>query len=57
MVGSIGVIYQNFGVHESMEWLGVEPRIIASSDNKVGLSPMQNYDESQAAIVKENMVN
>ncbi len=55
MVGSIGVIFQNVGVHEAMKKYGVEPRVIASSENKAGLNPFQAHDEAQEKIVLENM--
>ncbi len=55
MVGSIGVIFQNVGVGGTMEKLGVEPRVIQSAQNKAGLHPLLQYDETQEKIVRENM--
>ncbi len=55
MVGSIGVIYQSVGASELMKNYGVEAWIITSAENKAGLSPMLEYDKTEANIIAENM--
>jgi len=40
LIGSIGVIFQNVGVHKLMEKVGVDNRTIAAGENKAFLDPL-----------------
>jgi signal peptide peptidase SppA len=52
IVGSIGVVYQAFGVQELMERIGVESRVHTAGKNKVMLSPFQPEKKQDVAHLK-----
>lgn len=49
IVGSIGVVYQSFGVQELIARIGVESRVHTAGKNKVMLSPFQPEKEQDVA--------
>lgn len=52
IVGSIGVVYQSFGVQDLMDRIGVESRIHTAGKNKVMLSPFQPEKKQDVAHLK-----
>lgn len=52
IVGSIGVVYQSFGVQDLMGRIGVESRVHTAGRNKVMLSPFQPEKEQDVAHLK-----
>lgn len=49
IVGSIGVVYQSFGVQDLIARIGIESRIHTAGKNKVMLSPFQPEREQDVA--------
>ncbi|MBK8458642.1 MAG: S49 family peptidase [Phyllobacteriaceae bacterium] len=49
IVGSIGVVYQSFGVQDLIARIGIESRVHAAGKNKVMLSPFQPEREQDVA--------
>jgi signal peptide peptidase SppA len=52
IVGSIGVIYSNFGFDEAIKKLGIERRIFAEGKNKSVLDPFKPVKPSDVALIK-----
>lgn len=52
IVGSIGVIMQNFNAQELMQKIGVKPRTLTAGANKDILSPFSELTESQQTHVQ-----
>ncbi|MCC6610097.1 MAG: S49 family peptidase [Burkholderiales bacterium] len=53
IVGSIGVLMDQFGFTETMQKLGVERRLIVSGENKAFLDPFSPVNPSQVAFAQK----
>jgi protease-4 len=53
IVGSIGVLMDQFGFTETMHKLGVERRLIAAGENKAFLDPFSPLDPAQVAYAQK----
>ena len=52
IVGSIGVIMQGFGLHEAIEKLGVERRVVAAGEHKSFMDPFQPLDPAEVQHIR-----
>lgn len=52
IVGSIGVIMQNFNVEDMLDHLGIKARTLTAGENKDILSPFKSLTETQKAHVQ-----
>jgi protease-4 len=52
IVGSIGVIMQGFGLHEAIEKLGVERRVVAAGEHKSFMDPFQPLDAAEVQHIR-----
>ena len=52
IVGSIGVIMQGFGLHEAIDKLGVERRVIAAGEHKSFMDPFQPLDPADVQHIR-----
>lgn len=55
MVGSIGVIKHNIGVHDLLEKIGVKVKVITTGKNKADGNPFVGSNEDEEEIIQENM--
>jgi len=51
LVGSIGVLFNSFGLHNTMEKVGVERRIRSAGENKVLMDPFSPVSDKDEARV------
>ena len=56
VVGSIGAITASFGLHEAINKLGIERRVLTAGSRKLIYDPFRPVNEAEAAII-QNLLN